>query len=746
MTNRLQRIIEKITGAQDLAALVTLLSEEILSITDADSCSIFFTDDNNGEYFLVDKELRAKYGFGVLWSVASRMELINLPEITREILTDKANNFLDKNTRSLVCVPIINRRELVGILMVESEKVHGFSDDTEAFLLTLISQISAIIVEVRGSVSSGRQQKSVLKDGMILQGIPAVSGVAIGKIAVIYPPAQLDNVPDKKVDNPKTQIEQFNSALKDAYKEISTLIDNIKESLAKDQVLLFEAYLQMLEGDTLKTEVYQEIRNGNWAEGALRLAVQTLAGRFEAMEDSYLRERAGDVCDLGQRILSHLQSRNRGGVSYHKKTILVGEDIAPADIIAVPKDRMVGIISFKGSNNSHTAILARSLGIPTVMGLGGEVGIGSLDGKEAIIDGYQGEVYLSPKKALKQEFLLLTKQEKELTKELESIRKLPAVTKDGQTVKLLVNTGLPIDINNALKIDSDGVGLYRTEMPFMLRERFPTEEEQFVLYRQLLKIFAPRPVVMRTLDIGGDKSLPYFTIQETNPFLGWRGVRISLDHPEIFLVQIRAMLRANIGFNNLRIMLPMISALNEVEVALQLIRQARDELAEKYPDIVMPQIGVMIEVPAAVYQAQDLAKRVDFVSVGSNDLTQYLLAVDRNNTQVAGLYNSLHPAVLRALMQTVHAAHKEKVEVSICGEMASDPVAIMLLLAMGFDALSMNANQILRAKWLIRNINISHAKELLEEVTQMDDALEIRYRMESVLEEVGLAGLIRAGR
>jgi len=298
----------------------------------------------------------------------------------------------------------------------------------------------------------------------------------------------------------------------------------------------------------------------------------------------------------------------------------------------------------------------------------------------------------------------------------------------------------------SLSVGAEGVGLYRTEMPFMVRDRFPSEEEQRIMYRQLLTTFMPRPVTMRTLDIGGDKQLPYFQIEEENPFLGWRGTRVMLDHPEIFLQQIRAMLQASTGLNNLSILLPMITSVSEVESSLRLIHQAFDELKVEGLDIKMPEMGLMIEVPAAVYQAYELAKRVDFISVGSNDLIQYLLAVDRNNPRVASRYNGLHPAVVRALYQVVKAAHRARKPVEICGELAGDPLAAILLLGMGFDVLSMNARSLPRIKWLIRKFSYEAAKELVEKALEMDDPRDIRLLLEQALLDAGLIGLVRAGR
>jgi phosphotransferase system enzyme I (PtsP) len=298
------------------------------------------------------------------------------------------------------------------------------------------------------------------------------------------------------------------------------------------------------------------------------------------------------------------------------------------------------------------------------------------------------------------------------------------------------------DATLALTAGAEGIGLYRTEIPFMHRDHFPTEEEQYIIYRQLLKTFAPRPVIMRTLDVGGDKALPYFPIKEDNPFLGWRGIRITLDHPEIFLIQIRAMLRANNGLNNLRIMLPMVTTVTETDDALALIQQAYEEILIENNKITRPPIGVMLEIPSAIYQTSALAKRVDFLSVGSNDLTQYLLAVDRNNARVANLYDGLNPAVLQALNHAVKAAHALNKPISICGELASDPAAALVLLAMGFDALSMNSASIPKIKSIVRSFTLDQAKDLFSHTLQIDNAPAIRSYLEAALRQADLGKLL----
>jgi phosphotransferase system enzyme I (PtsP) len=384
------------------------------------------------------------------------------------------------------------------------------------------------------------------------------------------------------------------------------------------------------------------------------------------------------------------------------------------------------------------------MGVPAVMGVKA-MPVGRMEGQSLIADGYRGDVFVNPSALVREEFIRLQAEESELTEGLKKMAGQPSVTADGTVVPLYLNIGLVSGVESEVHSEGDGVGLYRTEIPFLMREQFPGEEEQLRIYRKALESFAPRPVTLRTLDIGGDKVLSYFPVQEDNPFLGWRGIRISLDHPEIFLTQLRAMLRASVGLNNLNIMLPMVSTVTEVDMAIVLIDQAMAELIEEGQPVVRPPIGIMIEVPSTVYQIGALARRVDFFSIGTNDLTQYLLAVDRNNNQVAGLYQSLHPAVLRAVSQVVEEAHTLGKPVSVCGEMAGDPAAVLALLGLGVNSLSMSASNLPRVKWVIRSFSREQVRELLEQVWAMEEPVEIRNLYNSILEQGGLGGLVRAG-
>jgi phosphotransferase system enzyme I (PtsP) len=411
----------------------------------------------------------------------------------------------------------------------------------------------------------------------------------------------------------------------------------------------------------------------------------------------------------------------------------------------VPTERLVGIVSSTGSGSSHLAILARALGVPAAMGVS-DLPVSRLRNKEVVVDGYRGLVVVRPRGSLREEMLRLAQEEAELTEELAALRDEPALTSDGVRVAMHVNIGLLSDMAPSLTVGAEGIGLYRTEVPFQIRKQFPGEEEQAHIYREALETFTGKPVVLRTLDVGGDKPLSYFPIREDNPFLGWRGIRLVLDHPEIFLTQIRAMLKASAGLNNLHILLPMISAVDELDQSLAYIAQAVDEVSEEIGEIEHPKVGVMIEVPSAVYLAEALASRCDFLSIGTNDLTQYLLAIDRNNERVASRYDALHPAVLWAIRDVCDAAARQDCDVAVCGELSGDPLGAVLLLGLGIHSLSMSAGSLPRIKWVIRSFSHAEARALLEQAMRCERPAEVRALLNQALVDRGLGGLIRAGR
>lgn len=763
MLKILKRIVQDVTSASHLTEALGILVQRISKAINVEAVSVYLIDHKHNEYVLIATEglnkealfrVRVDLDSGLIGLIGRREEPINLedahshPDFYHDTLLG------EEHLSAFLGVPIIQHRKLYGVLIVQQTEQRCFDDAEESFLITLAAQLGGIIAnaDATGELAELTQPKPLLGVTQVevaptaLNGIGSVPGIGIGTAVVVYPLSDIEAVPRTPADDVDDEVSVFYEALESARDEMRRLSKRMKASVAEEEHALFDVYLRILDRDSLGTEVEQTIREEKIsAQAALAAVIKQHVSQFESMEDDYLRERASDFRDLGRRVLAQLQWSQRDEIAYPKRTILIGEEVTAAALAEVPEGQLAGVVSAKGSNNSHVAILARALGVPAVMGVRG-LKLEFLSRRAIIVDGYYGHVYVSPSKAILAEFKLLEQEEQALNQSLVTLRDKPAETTDSYRVSLQVNTGLAMDAGLSMSVGAEGVGLYRSEVPFMSRDRFPSEDEQTIIYRQTLKAFAPRWVTMRTLDIGGDKVLPYFPVEEDNPYLGWRGIRITLDHPDVFLVQVRAMMRASEELNNLRIMLPMVTNLSEVEEAIYLIDQAFLELLEEGCEIEKPKIGVMIEVPAAAYLAREIAKRVNFISVGSNDLTQYLLAVDRNNARVAGLYDSLHPAMLRVLLKVVEGGHAAGVEVSICGEMASDPLAVILLIAMGFDTLSMNSASLPRVKWIIRNFAIANARKILAEVLEFEHPSEIRFHLQKALEEEGLGGFIRSGK
>ncbi|HHI9485485.1 TPA: phosphoenolpyruvate--protein phosphotransferase [Legionella anisa] len=763
MLKVLKRIVQEVTAAKQLSDALGILVQHINKAINAEAASVYLIDTKHAEYVLIATEglnkqarfrVRISFDSGLVGLVGRREEPINLEDAPAH--PDFYHNPLlgEEHFKAFLGVPIIQHRKIYGVLIVQQTEQRCFDDTEESFLITLAAQLGGIIAhaEATGELAELTQPKPLgvtkkIETGTTaLAGIGSVPGIGIGTAVVVYPQADIDAVPKNPVETLDEEINAFYEALESTRGDMHRLSRRMKSVVAEDEHALFDVYLRILDKDSLGIEVEQVIRKEKiGAQAALATVIKKHIAQFENMEDSYLRERASDFRDLGRRVLAALQWSQQEEIVYPKRTVLVGEEVTAAALAEVPEGCLAGVISAKGSNNSHVAILARALGVPTVMGVRG-LKLDLISRRAIIVDGYYGQVYISPSKSVLAEFKLLEQEEQALNQSLVSLRDKPAETVDNYKVSLQVNTGLAMDAGLSMSVGAEGVGLYRSEVPFMSRDHFPSEDEQTIIYRQTLKAFAPHPVTMRTLDIGGDKVLPYFPVAEDNPYLGWRGIHVTLDHPDVFLMQIRAMMRASEELNNLRIMLPMVTNLSEVEEASYLIDQAFTELLEEGCAIEKPKLGVMIEVPAAAYLAREIAKRVDFISVGSNDLTQYFLAVDRNNARVAGLYDAMHPAMLRVLLKVVEGGHAAGVEVSICGEMASDPLAVILLIAMGFDTLSMNSSSLPRVKWVIRNFAIANARKILAEVLEFEHPAQIRFHLQKALEEEGLGSLIRAGK
>jgi phosphotransferase system enzyme I (PtsP) len=515
--------------------------------------------------------------------------------------------------------------------------------------------------------------------------------------------------------------------------------------LPDDVRSLFEVYAMITSDKDLIDAVGRRIRAGQWAAAALRDVIATAVAELGRSEDKRIRARGEDFRAVGHHILLRLRTDRYQAGELPDRIILVGDEISIATIADVPTGKLAGVAAIRGSLLSHTAIVCRSLGIPSIFGLGDELRLERLDGAQAIIDGYSGRIFINPVPEVLREYSLLEREERALNASLEELQHLPAVTIDDVEVSLHVNLGLRTDVERARQMGISGVGLYRTELPFMLRDTFPGENDQVAIYRDVLEAFAPRPAVMRTLDIGADKALSYFPIDESNPALGWRGVRVTLSHPEIFITQLKAMLRANAELGNLKILIPMVSTLEEMVETRALLESACRILTEEALPFAVPPVGVMIEVPAAIYQIGKLARHADFFSIGTNDLTQYLLAVDRGNARVASLYDHLNPAVIRAVTDAVEHSHGHGKPISICGEMAGDPAGAILLIGMGVDGLSMSVASVPGVKQVIRSFSSGQTRALLGAALDADGPADVRRLLHDALDGVGLGGLIRAG-
>jgi phosphotransferase system enzyme I (PtsP) len=748
MLNFLRAIVQEVNTARDMKSALAIIVVRVKEVMKTEVCSVYLRD-AKGDYVLMATDglnqdavgrVRLGSGEGLVGRVVAREEPINLEQAEAHPSYQYFPETGEERYSAFLGVPIIHQRKVLGVLVVQQVEQRRFDEGEEAFLVTMSAQLAGVIAHAEatgGVVPSGAKPAQAR-----FIGIPGASGIAIGEAVVIAPPADLHAVPQQPCKDVDAEVAFFKRCLTAVRNDIKALGERLRERVSKEEQALFDAYLAMLDDASLATEVVSRIQAGNSAAYAWSQIILEHENIFHSMNDPYLRERATDLRDLGRRVLAYLQESEQKERVYPDKTILIGEELTASMLGEVPKEKLAGLVSVLGSGNSHVAILARAMDIPTVMGAV-DLPFTQVDGRSVIVDGYKGAIYLDPNAQARKHYKAIYLEEQALVKGLEALKSLPCETLDKHRLPLYVNTGLLADVVRSLERGAEGVGLYRTEVPFLLRERFPSEEEQRLIYREQLEAFAPHAVTMRTLDIGGDKALPYFPIEEDNPFLGWRGIRVSLDHPELFLAQVRAMIKASEGLDNLRILLPMITNMQEVEAARGLIRRVYEELISEGYKLRRPQVGAMIEVPAAVYLAPELARRVDFLSVGSNDLTQYLLAVDRNNARVADLYEAFHPAVLRALQHIVHSAHDAGISVSICGELAGDPGAAIILMAMGFDILSMNAANLPKVKSVIRGVTLAQAQSLLAEVMRMTDGRLIQARIERELRDTGLNRLIR---
>ncbi len=581
-----------------------------------------------------------------------------------------------------------------------------------------------------------------------LRGIPVSEGVSRGHVVVLNRHRIIPAKTNFQTLNQAAEEARFQAALDDTRQQILEVQKRLHDEIGAKQSLIFDAHLLVLEDPVVLEEVKRKIRKEKASsEYALYTASEKYAEALSAVEDSYLSERAADIRDVIQRVLENLtgQSKQVGLSDLTEPCIVVANDLAPSDTAMLDPEKVLGFITAAGSKTSHTAILARSLKIPAVLGLGKNIDE-LKSGQSILLDGFNGFVVISPSDQMLFEYGQLVKRQNSIETSLDEIRTEEAKTLDGHSIVLSANIERANDVEAVLKSGASGVGLFRTEFLFINRKDLPDEEEQFQAYKKVSESLTPEPVIIRTLDLGGDKLLSHVNVAaEMNPFLGWRAIRLCLQEKELFRTQLRAILRAS-AFGDLKIMYPMVSGIDELDEANKLLEECQKELkdkGQKFSEAI--EIGVMIETPSAAMISDKLAKRVQFFSIGTNDLIQYSLAVDRLNEKISHLYEPTHPGILRLIKTTVDAGKTNGIWTGVCGEMASDLSMVPLLIGLGVGELSVTPSMVPRVKMLIRSINMSKAKELANLAIDIDSPKEI-HRLAEELSMEAVPNFFKAKR
>lgn len=558
-----------------------------------------------------------------------------------------------------------------------------------------------------------------------LQGIAASNGIAIAKAYKLVEPDF--SFEKRTIDAPAEEIGRFQSALQTSKAELEKIRDHAGTALGADKAAIFDAHLLVLSDPELISPIEDKIKTENVnAEHALKETADMFISMFESMDNEYMKERAADIRDVTKRVLAHLlgiQIPNPSMIA--EEVVIVAEDLTPSDTAQLNRQFVKGFTTNIGGRTSHSAIMARSMEIPAVVGTKAateEISNGDI----VVVDGLKGEVHFNPTPEVLEAYKKVQEDFEKQKAEWAKLVNEKSVTADGHHVELAANIGTPKDLKGVIENGGEGVGLYRTEFLYMDRDQLPTEEEQYTAYKAVLEGMEGKPVVVRTLDIGGDKELPYLNLpKEMNPFLGFRAIRLCLEEVDIFRTQLRALLRASVH-GNLKVMFPMIATLNEFREAKAMLEEEKAKLVEEGIEVAEHiELGIMVEIPSTAVLADQFAKEVDFFSIGTNDLIQYTMAADRMNQQVSYLYQPYNPSILRLVKMVIDAAHKEGKWAGMCGEMAGDETAIPILLGLGLDEFSMSASSILKARSLIRNLNKAEMEKLASDVLNMSTTEEV---------------------
>jgi phosphoenolpyruvate-protein phosphotransferase len=782
----LEDISTLISHSHDLQATLNSIVATVADRMGTEVCSIYMLDQSKKRLTLratmgLDDEsvgrVSMDIGEGLTGLVIQRMK----PVMVLDALAHPRYKYFpethEEHFHSFLGVPLIEQKMPLGVLVVQTSRRREFSRDEIRLLTTISAQVASIIVQARlaDSLRSKEQERKEYRKRLVdamrklqsyegkrrekgpkthqrwrgrLMGLAASPGFGRGRAFVLNPRMDLKAIPMKRARNQEREVERFRGAVERGIDQIAVVKNRMSTLISKEEGAIFDVYRLILEDPAIIQQIENQIRKeGYVAEYAIRVVFEQYLESIAQIEDSYLRERTTDVKDAAQRLLENLSGVVGQQIEIPTDAVLVAEDLSPADLSMLEGDRFKGIVLSTGGVTSHASILAKSFEIPSVVAVEGLME-SVHQGDSVIVDGNAGVIYVNPKAEVIKEYERLERDYLDLNQELEELKDFPAETLDGHRVSLYANIGLLSDVAFAHLHGAQGIGLYRTEIPFLSHRDFPSEEEQYALYKRVVEGMVGKPVTIRTLDIGADKYPTYMRSvgTEPNPFLGWRSIRISLEVEEIFKTQLRAILRAGV-LGRVRLLVPMVSSLEEIFKIKELLAEAKNELEHEGTrfDRQM-ELGIMVEVPSAVQLADRFLREVDFLSIGTNDLIQYILAVDRSNRKVASLYEPLHPAVLAALMSTIKAGKREGKRVGMCGEMAGDPLCALLLLGMGLEEFSMGSLYIPVIKKAVRSITYEGAKSAAQIVLQMDTVGEIKKYLFEQMRELDMVELLEMYR
>ena len=740
----LREIIEEVSTKSSFEDTVTTLVEKIRKAANCDCCSLYLL--NSRKTFLcleatdgLQKESIGKVmlqvGEGLVGLVAKKQELLNLADAPSHPNFKYLPDVGEDEFMSFLGAPVINQGELLGVLVIQSKESRQFDAQEETFLITLSAQIASIIAQ-----NKSVKENTVEYNGKRYKGKTGSGSIAIAQAVVWKPPVTFETATIMYSDDKEIQSELFHQTLFQLQTEMDLANLRLQETSHNTASSGYmSGYGSLLDDTTFEDEVDSEIFNqGFVATSAIKVVAQR---RIDKANDENHPDKVSDIRDFASILISRLVHLSPSDTDLTVPIVIVVKSMPAALVAEMPHNKVAGFVCVDNATSSHTAILARDLGIPAVIDV--NIDLDEVDGKTIIVDGQNAEVIVEPSSSVVDEYMQLISQRRELHDLFEAVKFEKAISQDGKRITVQLNAGLSHE-DDDLAQQTDGIGLYRTEIAFMLSNTLPTEEQQISWYKGLLTQFKDLPVCMRTLDIGGDKLLPYLPIEDSqNSALGWRGIRVCIDQPNILKSQLRAMIKANIDTGNLDIMLPMISRLEEVLIVKRILNESYNEIVEELGhEIPRPRLGVMIEVPCVAFILDELAAECDFFSIGSNDLIQYLFAADRTNQKVSKIFDPFNPAAVRCLKYLKDKCDATGKSIAVCGEQAGSTTGSMLLMSLGYENLSMNYSQIARIKYIVRNINLEELQEIGRTALTLNSSAKIKSLYVEYAKQKGLSTVI----